>query len=342
MANILSQDEVDALLSAVEQGDLDGSADDEDGLEESVINTVVEYNFRRPNLLTKEQLRGFNSLHENFSREVQAMLSLHLRTATDFKLVSIDQQQYNEFILSLANISHLTLFEIKPLLGLAVIEVNLSLVFGIVDLLLGGQGDVETETRKLTEVEVAIVEPLLKNMIRQLEASWNIVIPVKIQPTRNESNPEYVQAAPSDAPVVVLTFDVKVGLANGIVNLCYPLPMVQSLMDQMSGKSGQFDNYYGKANADDSRKKMLMAMMDVPMYSSVTLGQARIATKDLLTLAPGDVVVLDKTVHDPVSVMVGRKPCFTARPGQRKRSLAVKISEWITHDVNEEIGNLLK
>ncbi len=335
MANILSQEEVDALLNAVDDGVLDAPVEDETDSEDA--QTVVEYNFRRPSLLTKEQLRGFNNLHENFARDVQGMLSLRLRTNIEFKLVSTDQQLYNEFVLSLSNITHLILFPVEPLPGMAVLEINLSLVFGIVDLLLGGKGDVETETRKLTEVEIAIIEPLVENIIRQLEVSWNYVLPVKIKQDHYESNPEYVLAAPSDAPVVVLTFDAKVGLANGIINLCYPLPMVQSLLLKMQRSSGQFDNYYGKADNHDAQKHVLSALMDVPLFTSTSLGNANILARDLISLSPGDIIVLDNKINSPLCLNVGDRPFFQGRPGKVNRNVAVKINKRIDsgHETNE-------
>ena len=148
--NILSQEEVDALMGAVERGEL--IQQDEDSASSELESQVLEYNFRRPNLITKDELRMLNTLHENFTRELQSSLSLLMRANCDIKLVSTDQHQYHEFIISLSDVTHVVLLSLKPLPGLVVMEVNLSLIFGIVDLLLGGQGDIETEARKLSEV----------------------------------------------------------------------------------------------------------------------------------------------------------------------------------------------
>jgi len=341
MANILSQDEVDALLNAVEDGELETPEENETETDKK-SQTVVEYNFRRPKMLSKEQLRGFNNLHDNFARDVQSMLSLRLRTQTNFKLVSTDQQQYNEFVLSLSSITHVILFTVDPFPGTAVIEINLSLVFGIVDLLLGGKGDVETETRKLTEVEIAIISPLITNILNQLEASWNFIVPTKIVAERTESNPEYVHAAPSDAPVVVLTFDAKIGLANGIINICYPLPMVQLLLNKLQLTSGQFDSYYGKNDDKDSLRQILSAILDVPLYTTASLGNALIPTKTLMTLSPGDIIVLDSKVYSPVDITVGNKACFQGRTGQFDNNLAIKIHKRVTPEQEENVGNLLE
>jgi flagellar motor switch protein FliM len=256
--NILTQDEVDALLNAVDQGEL-FTEDDAGAAHTPEGHTVSNYSFRRPHLITREQLRGVTNLHDDFAREFQSSLSISLQTAVDIRRVSAEQQQYNEFVFSLSDVTHITLFSMDPLPGKGVLELNLSLVFGIVDLFLGGEGDVESAIRKPTEVELAIIEPVVGRLFACLAEAIGLVLPVDIQPERVESSPEYVQAAPLDAPVVVLAFDVRIGLANGIINLCYPVPMVQSLLRELQGRTGQLDNYYGKVRPVDSRRQMLAA-----------------------------------------------------------------------------------
>ena len=107
-------------------------------------------NFRKPSLITKDQLREFTNLHENFARDTQTSLSLIMRSPAEFKMVSTEQQQYSEFVGSLPTITHLSVFSASPLPGLVVFEINLALVFGIVDMRLGGTGTIETSIRQAT------------------------------------------------------------------------------------------------------------------------------------------------------------------------------------------------
>jgi len=323
MANILSQDEVDALLGAVERGEVFSEEEEEE--EEYSSDMVTEYNFRRPNLVTKDQLRGFTNLHSDFAREFQSMLSIFLRTNVNINLVSAEQQQYSEFVMSLSDITHMVLFSMRPLMGMGVLEINLSLVFGVVDLLLGGEGDVESAIRKLTEVEIELNELVVKMMFESLVKGFEVIMPVEIQRARCESSPEYVQAAPDDAPVVVLTFDAKIGLANGIFNFCYPLPMVQRLLREMHGKSGQMDNYYGKINPIDSRRHILSSLMEVPMRVGVGLGNACIKTKDWLNLTAGDILVLDSKTDHLLPIAIEGEHLFEGYPGKINKKLGVKI-----------------
>lgn len=340
--NILSQDEVDALLNAVDQGELIADEDIGDSSSPRNGEMVTNYSFRRPNLITREQLRGIINFHDEFARELQSRLSISLRTNVDVRRVSAEQQQYNEFIFSLSDITHVSLFSANPLPGLALVEVNLSLVFGVVDLYLGGEGDVETSIRKPTEVELAILEPVMGVLYDCLENAFKSVIPVKFKTERFESTPEYVQAAPPDAPVVVLTFDVKIGLANGIINLCYPLPMIQKILREMTGKSGQLDNYYGKVRPIDSRRQVLGQLMKVPLSVSVDLGDAWIPAQEWLNLQKGDILLLNQEVGDTVQLEIEGRPFFEAYVGRKQSSLGVKVIKRNEDVPRKHISSLLE
>ena len=327
MANILSQEEIDALLGAAERGELkdDGSIAGTEG------PAITDYNFRRPNLITKDQLREFTNLHETFVREAQTSLSLLMRASTEFRMVSTEQQQYSEFIGSLPTISHLALYSAEPLPGSIAIEINLALVFGLVDLRLGGSGGIETSIRQPTELEVAIIEPIIRKISNHLQDSWkDFVEGLKFKLLRYESNPEYLQAAPADAPMVVLAFDAKVGAeTNGIINICYPVPMILALLEKISSKGGQMDNYYGKAkDVNEIRKRLLSTLMNLPMGGKVVLGKSNLLGRELVELCPGDIIVLDKKVGSPLVFSILAEPLFKGYPGRRGDSLCFKINQY--------------
>lgn len=337
MANILNQDEIDSLLGAMERGEVDELEDKKD-VDDSKIK---EYNFRRPSLITKEKLRGLTNIHENFAREMAASLALFLRTSVEFNLVSTEQQQYSEFVNSLSTISYSIVFSAEPLPGLAVLETNLSLVFGIEDMLLGGQGDIETEIRKPTDIEVSIITPFIERIMEKLQDAWNSLMKVQLVQTRQEFDPEYIQAAPTDAPVVVMAFDAKIGLANGIINLCYPLPMIQSLIEFLDGGEGQMDSYYGKKADAETRRQIMESIMSVPLPLSVKLGGAQVRGKDLVGMRPGDVIILDKKIYDSVQVRIAGRSIYDARPGKVKDHLSVRLKNRISMKEDPEKNPIL-
>jgi flagellar motor switch protein FliM len=325
MANILNQDEIDSLLGAMARGEIDKTEENKD----SGDVRIKEYNFRRPSLVTKDQLRSFTNIHENFARDMVAATALMLRTNVEFSLVSSEQQQYSEFVGSLSKISSSVVFSAEPLPGLAVLEVNLSLIFGICDLLLGGKGNVETEIRKPTDIEMSIVTPFIDRLIDTLRAAWATLIKVNLLKTRHETDPEYIQAAPLDAPVVVMAFDAKIGLANGIINICYPLPMIQAFIEYLEGTDGQMDSYYGRKADDETRGQVLEAILAVPLRTNVRLGTSRIRGSEMLSLSPGDIILLDTRISDPVSVSIEGRRLYTARPGRNDERLCIRLNKKI-------------
>ncbi len=328
MANILNQNEIDSLIGAIDSGDFEEGSEEAKGKQE-----IVQYNFKRPNLLTKEQLRNFEGIHENLAKELSAAMALMLRNNSEFSLVSTEQQQYNEFIGSLATETHVISFSIGDLPGIALIEVNLSLVFGIIDILLGGEGTVETEIRIPTDIETAVLEPFTNKIVKELDIAWNTLLEnITIKKENVFANPEYVQAAPADAPVVVLAFDVKIGPVSGIINICYPMPMIQAVNEYLAGIAGQMDSYYGKKADEESKDQALNALLNVPLPFKVSLGSTTIHGQDLLNLDIGDVLVLDKKIIEMLTMSILDKPIYTGRPGRIKDSLVLKLNKPITKD----------
>jgi flagellar motor switch protein FliM len=215
---------------------------------------------------------------------------------------------------------------------MAILDINLALVFGVIDMLLGGQGNVETEIRVPTDIEVAIIHPFIEKLLEKLTFCWNSFIQVDLKVKRTESNPEYIQAAPVDAPVIVLAFDAKIGNANGIINICYPLPMIQAANDQLDSAAGQMDSYYGKKTDDSSRANLIKNVLNIPMPITVELGGSKVRGSELSSLQPGDVVVFDKKITDPLTMFISGLPVFDVYPGKGKESLVVKVVDHVHSD----------
>ncbi len=338
MPNILNQDEIDSLMGAMESGELD-----EQENEDTSSQKMKEYNFRRPNLITKDQLRNFETIHETFSKEMSSALALMMRINTEFSLVSTEQQQYGEFIESLPKVSHILKFSTEELPGVALIEMNLSLAFGIIDILLGGEGEVATEIRVPTDIEISIMAPFMEKILERLQFCWISLMAVKIKQEGVESDPEYVQAAPTDAPVVILSFDVKLGNANGIINICYPMPMIQAVNEYLDGVSGQMDSYYGKKADDKTRAQVFSTMLDIPMPFKVELGGARLKGRELMDLSTGDVLILDTKINELLTMKISGREVYKIKPGKIKDELYARLVKQVhLDDPDQEINISLK
>lgn len=320
MANILSQDEIDDLLGAMERGEL---IDEES--EEKSQKKIENFNFRRPTLIAGDRLRGFNAMHDQLIRKVQGSLTLLMRTNLDVNIASTDQIIFQEFVKSMDSVTLIRMFTMDPLPGSAIMEIKLPLAYGVVDMLLGGQGGVETEVRRMTEIENAILEPFLSALEEQLASVWREVVDINFKVVRTETDPEMVQTAPSEAPMVVVTMVIKVGQANGIISIAYPLPMVQQLLNRLDSKNWESDNYYGKLEEKNYRLDLMTAVSQLELPFRVNLGQVEVTSNEFVELEVGDLLVLNSKYNDLLTTWVGDLRFGHCKPGRVGKALGVKM-----------------
>ena len=220
MADILSQDEIDALLSTVvDEGEEIEAIENAD----FIPKKISVYDFRRPDRVSKEQLRSIRNLHDKFARNFSSNLSSFLRTITDISLVSVDQMTYGEFLMSLPDPTSFNIISMIPLQGNAVLEINPSLIFPIVDKLLGGQGLPLFQVRELTQLEMTIIDGIIQLVLTDLEDVWTQIVPnVRFKKELSDNSPPVIQIVAPNEVVVLIVFEVKFGEATGMVNLCLP------------------------------------------------------------------------------------------------------------------------
>ena len=177
MADILSQEEIDALLQAVD--------DDEAQNSDTIVSKktsklpddkqIIIYDFKRPNRVSKEQLRAIKGIHDKLARNLASQISSIMRSIVEIKLHSVDQMTYCEFLMSLPSPTSFNVFSIKPLDGNCVLEINPSIAFPMIDRLLGGNGDGFDSNRELTEIEINLLDAILRIMMQRLRESWSMV-----------------------------------------------------------------------------------------------------------------------------------------------------------------------
>ena len=217
------------------------------------------------------------------------------------------------------------MFTMDPLPGSAIMEIKLPLAYGVVDMLLGGQGGVETEVRRMTEIENAILEPFLSALEEQLASVWREVVDINFKVVRTETDPEMVQTAPSEAPMVVVTMVIKVGQANGIISIAYPLPMVQQLLNRLDSKNWESDNYYGKLEEKNYRLDLMTAVSQLELPFRVNLGQVEVTSNEFVELEVGDLLVLNSKYNDLLTTWVGDLRFGHCKPGRVGKALGVKM-----------------
>ncbi len=326
MSDVLSQDEIDKLLQSLSSGEVNIEEIKE---EEKAVKT---YDFKRPSKFSKEQLRTFEMIHENFARSVSTYLSGRVRSFVNVSLASVDQITYEEFTRSLPNPSFITVFSANELVGNVVMEMGLEIFYTILDLILGGPG-IPISNRSPTDVEVAIMRKEVVSILTHLAQAWEDIQSFVPNIENIESNPQFVQVAPPSEMVVLVTLYMSVGKTEGFMNICWPSTVIEPFSEKLSARlwftTGSQRTY------KEDREKLEKSIQDAYAEVSAVLGEATLSFWDILNLSVGDVIRLNTHQNDPIIIRVNGIDKFKGIPGTHRGHYAAKVSEVIEMEVKE-------
>ena len=215
-ADVLSQSEIDQLLSALSTGVVSA----EEMKVEEKQKKVKVYDFKRPDKFSKDQIRTLYMLHENFARLLNTYLSTNLRTLVNISVASVEQLAYEEFIRSLSNPSVIGIFNMSPLKGNVIFEINPNIAFSIIDRLFGGEGTVINKIRTLTDIEETIIRKVITKSLDNLQEAWRHVVNTEPRLEVIETNPQFTQIVPPNDMVVIVTLQTQIGQVEGLINIC--------------------------------------------------------------------------------------------------------------------------
>src|SRR5262245_14167103 len=332
---VLSQSEVESLLNAMESH---GGKATPSAFAHSATSIaagarpplrprekVTPYDFKRPERVGKEQMRALQSLHEGFGRNFGAALSALLRSIVEVKLTSVDQLTYGEFVFSLENPTCFNLLRAEPLEGNLILDINPSILYPIIDRLLGGGKDVGPISRRpLTEIELRLVGRITGLFLDELKHAWEGVLPLKLSVDRVASRPQLVQIVPPNEVVVLISFELTLGELRGMINLCIPFNAIERVSSRLASNSWVT---YGKSTSTpESRAALSHRLDEAQVEVVVTLAESTITTADLIGLRVGDIITTDKDVHRPLDVSVQGAPKFNAHAGAFKGCKAFRIA----------------
>lgn len=317
MSRILSQDEIDALLSAA--GDIAGSSDTPAGDGAAQAN-VIRYNFRRPDRVSKEQIHSLYFLHDRFARNVATSLSAYLRTVTEMTVVSVEQFSYSEFLMSLSDPTAFYALAIPPYDELGALEINPAIAFSLVDRMLGGSGSAPPLSRALTEIEQNVIDSLVKLLLEALAETWRPIVNLAFGIRGRETRPQMLQVAAPNEIVIMVVLDARIGDSRGMINLCFPASIVESA----GGHFVQAWHQQRREPTPAERAWLRENLARVRMNLTASL-DARLTTRELLELTPGSVLSLGIPVETPVDVYVGDTQKFTGRLTAVGRQIGVQV-----------------
>jgi len=330
MADVLSQSEVESLLAALDPGGASAPAPRQAAPASQTIDfggQVSIYDFKHPERVSKEQIRTFHALHEGFSREFGAALSGMLRTIVDVKLISVDQLTYSEFVFSLESPTCFNVMRATPLEGSMILDLSPSIIFPIIDRLLGG-GKAPAQNlplRPLTEIELRLVSRITDLVISGIRTAWLNVVDLQLKVQQVESNPQLVQIVPPNEVIVLISFEIVMGEQRGIMNLCIPYNTIEPLSGKLSANT--WTTYTQK---QPDRRQVLNLESGISASSVeliVYLAGAKLTAGEVMNLEVGDVIVTEKNQTGALEVCVEGRPKFEASAGVYKGKKAIRIGQ---------------
>lgn len=326
MADVLDQAEVDALLSAVDSGAGGTTAEPEvPSRTKPRSQDVRTYDFKRPERVSKDQIRALEAIHENFARNFGASLSNFLRTIVEVRVATIEQLTYSEFIHSLPNPTCFNLLNTSPLEGQFCLEISPLIVYPIIDRLLGGSNaELFIPQRPLTAIEWRLVKRITDRALSTLTEVWSNLVEVNFELAETESNPHLVQIVAPNEVVVVIGLELKMGTRAGTMTLCLPFNVIEPVMGKLATQS--WLAYQRKAASDEQRQQISRHLRSAEVGVRVFLAQTLITVNELLSLQPGDIITTRKPASSDLILQVEDRNKFAGRLYQYKGARTLRIT----------------
>ena len=322
MGEVLSQSEIDNLLAALSSGELDV-----DQMQDPSDKQGKDYDFKRPAKFSKEHLRTLEIIYEHYGRLISTNLPVYLRKNVQVSVASSETVTFSEFTNALSNPVILGIVDFNPLNGNAIIELSSNLGFAMIDRMLGGQGVPLEKSRDFSDIEMTILQKLMVICMQLMREPWRNVAEINPMMERIETNAQFAQViAPSDM-VAIISLSVKIGEAEGFMNICLPYFTLEDVMDKLNTKY-----WYSTMQKNDNENyeehlEVLIKKIDVPVKA--ILGRSQVSVNDFLNLQVGDIIRLDSRVDSEMDVFVGNIQKFKALPGSSKDNYAVRITSVI-------------
>lgn len=323
MSDVLSQNEIDELLQALSTGEVDVK----EFKEETIEKKVKKYDFRRPDKFAKDQLRTLQIIHENFSRLLNTFLSGYLRTIIQLDVLSVEQLTYHEFSNSISDPAVLGIIDFAPLNGQIIMDVSTDIAFTMIERVLGGNGRILKEARTFTEIEVTLLKRILIKINKLLMESWENIITLNPSLEKIETNSQFAQIVSPNETIALVTLSIKISDVEGLINICIPHFVLEPIVQKLNTKLWFSSNNKEVTNVEKDAIKLGLEKTFVNVKA--VIGGAKITVSDFLNLQTGDVIQLDKKIHEDITVIVGEQNKFLAKPGTKKKKVAIRITDFI-------------
>lgn len=320
MEKILSQDEVDALLKGLTNGEIESDKE-----EEQENDGIRIYDLTSQDRIIRGRMPTLEIINDRFARLHRVTLSGAIRRVVDITVTQTEMVKFGEFTRTLPVPTSLHIIKLDPMRGHVLLVVESRLIFNMVDCFFGGTGrsNFKIEGRDFTSIEHRVIRKIVQATLKDLDQAWRPVVPINFQITRSEVNPQFATIVPPTDLVIVVHFELELDRLIGKLILCLPYSTIEPIRSKLYA-SYQSDQLEVDTEWTDRFRKRLH---EVEVEVVVELGKSTIKGRDLLQLDVGDVVLLDHEVTEPLTVKVEGVPKFKAMPGTYKGSQAFMVSD---------------
>ncbi|MFS1518383.1 flagellar motor switch protein FliM [Bacillus sp. SCS-151] len=322
-SEVLSQSEIDALLSAISTGEMNA----EELKKEESEKKVKVYDFKRALRFSKDQIRSLTRIHENLARLFTNYFSAQLRTYIQITVASADQVPYEEFIRSIPKMTVLNVFEVPPLEGRILMEVNPNIAYSMLDRVLGGSGHNFNKVDRLTEIETTIMSNLFEKSVDNLKEAWSNIVEMEPTLVNFEVNPQFLQMVSPNETVVVISMNTQIGDTTGMINICIPHVVLEPIIRKLSVHYWMQKGEKEREPQEIEALKERIKLTEVPITAE--LGTSEIPIEDFLHLDVGDVIQLNQKIDQPLTIKVNDLPKFTGQPGKVGKTQAVQLIDHV-------------
>ncbi|HEY8055635.1 MAG TPA: FliM/FliN family flagellar motor switch protein [Terriglobales bacterium] len=312
MERTLNQEEIDSLFRSAR------------GLRAGAVRRPRQFarcDFRQAGQLTREQARVVGGLHESFARNLGHVLGAHLRTHVETTLVAIEQLGFDEFTQRLPEICYVASLGVRPIGVSAAMQIDLSLAYPMIDLVLGGNGSAMHTGSEVTEIEEQILESLILILTRELQQVWQPVLDLRFNFEHRQPMAQILRLMPPHEKVLALSFEVRLPETVGMLNLAFPAVISTGLLRKLS----ESPVYHRRQEESDIRPRMRQRLMNAPFQMELVLPPFRVAIRELLEMQPGQVMKLAYSTETPAVLKAAGRPLCQAQAIRRGHARAAQL-----------------
>jgi flagellar motor switch protein FliM len=310
MSEILSNEEIDALLAHAGPDKGESTQASTGGRRRA--RSVTAYDLTRPNRLSREQLQTLQRVHESAAQALKAALTNYLRLAVSVEVRSLEHVRFETYLTSLPDPHVIHILKAPPFHQPVLLTLDHGTVFAVVDRLLGGTGKSKIAARELTDIETSLLDGLIKIVFRELKEGWKSVLGVDFEVERRESVPHFARVYPGKEVVLIVTFGIGGDLTAGDMKLCISF---SSLEPHLGRLASQVQTEPPAAAIAEKRDKVERTLRGVATRVEAVLGESTLRIRELMALAPGDVVLLRRGSQEPLELRIGGRPKFLGQAG---------------------------